>query len=74
MYRGLLVVLAPGVKISSLHSTECTWAAKEGPIELLLAKVKNASDRIGIFSLGRTDRKQSIRAHRAICTGRLKNG
>ncbi len=28
------------------------WNAKEGPIELLLAKVKNASDRIGIFEVG----------------------
>ncbi len=27
------------------------WAAEEGPIELLLAKVKNASGRIGIFSI-----------------------
>ena len=33
----------------SVHGVEGPWAAQEGPIELLLAKVKNASGRIGIF-------------------------
>ena len=28
------------------------WPLWEGPIELLLAKVKNASGRIGIFQIG----------------------
>ncbi len=32
-----------------VHGVEGSWAAQEGPIELLLAKVKNASGRIGIF-------------------------
>ncbi len=40
--------------MSLLHSIEYTWSSGSigcigGPIELLLAKVKNASGRIGIF-------------------------
>ena len=33
----------------SVHRVQGPWAAQEGPIERLLAKVKNASGRIGIF-------------------------
>ena len=35
----------------TVHGVNGPWAAQEGPIELLLAKVKNASGRIGIFVL-----------------------
>ncbi len=36
---------------SVLQRMECTLAVWEGPTKLLLAKVKNASGRIGIFLL-----------------------
>ena len=43
--------LSPSVPEKSAHGVFGLWAAQEGPIELLLAKVKNSSGRIGIFTM-----------------------
>ena len=45
-FSGLFISV---VRAWSVHGVQDPWAAQEGTIELLLAKVKNASGRIGIF-------------------------
>ncbi len=55
---------------SKLERMGCTLAVWEGPTELLLAKVKNASGRIGIFYITYTSRLQQDAGLTFLASGR----
>ena len=50
--QSFVTIIVSSFKFVYVLWSSCQLAAQEGPTELLLAKVKNASGRIGIFSYG----------------------